>query len=80
MGWGGCQLIQINNLPNFNFEAIGHESSNLNNEEYKRMVTTGIESAKKGDTFQLILSREFRQKYKGDDFNLYGYRVWPCRI
>ena len=65
------QLIQINNLPNFNFEAIGTESSNLSNQAYKKMVSKGIESAKKGDTFQLILSREFRQKYKGDDFNLY---------
>jgi anthranilate synthase component 1 len=35
------------------------------------MVGIGIHHCKIGDTFQLVLSREFQQKYKGDDYNLY---------
>lgn len=65
------QLLKINNLPNFSFEAVGKETANTSNEEYKEMVRTGIEHCKLGDTFQVVLSREFQQKFKGDDFNLY---------
>jgi anthranilate synthase component 1 len=35
------------------------------------MIKKGIHHCKVGDTFQLVLSREFQQQYKGDDFNLY---------
>lgn len=66
-----AQLIDINNLPNFSFSTNGEETSNLSNEEYMEMVRNGIHHCKVGDTFQLVLSREFQQKYKGDDFNLY---------
>lgn len=65
------QLIQINNLPNFSFNPIGEETSNITDEVYKEMVRAGIQHCKIGDTFQIVLSREFQQKYKGDDFNLY---------
>ena len=65
------RLIQVNNLPNFSFTSIQEEESNVSNEEFEKMVATGIEHCKRGDTFQLVLSREFRQKYQGDDFNLY---------
>lgn len=65
------QIIRTNNLPNFSFQSVGEETSNVTNEEYKEMVKTGIQHCKVGDTFQVVLSREFQQKYKGDDFNLY---------
>ncbi len=65
------QLVHINNLPNFSFKPVGEESSNTSNREYKEMINKGIHHCKIGDTFQVVLSREFQQKYKGDDFNLY---------
>ncbi|HLV41072.1 MAG TPA: anthranilate synthase component I family protein [Brumimicrobium sp.] len=65
------QLININNLPHFSFSTVGEETSNLTNDEYMEMVKKGIHHCKVGDTFQLVLSRAFQQKYKGDDFNLY---------
>ncbi len=65
------QLIHINNLPNFTFKSVGEEISNTTNEEFKEMVNKGIHHCKIGDTFQVVLSREFQQKFKGDDFNLY---------
>jgi anthranilate synthase component 1 len=65
------QIIQTNNLPNFSFQLVGEETTNVTNEEYLEMVKTGINHCKIGDTFQVVLSREFQQKYKGDDFHLY---------
>ena len=65
------QLIQVNNLPNFSFETIGAETSNYTDDEFRQMITRGVHHCKIGDTFQLVLSRQFSQKFKGDDFNLY---------
>ncbi len=65
------RILQINNLPNFTFKSIEEETSNISDERFKEMVSTGINHCKIGDTFQVVLSREFQQKYKGDDFNLY---------
>ncbi|WP_165366112.1 anthranilate synthase component I family protein [Brumimicrobium glaciale] len=65
------QIINTNNLPNFSFSTVNKETSNVSEEEYMEMVKQGIHHCKIGDTFQLVLSREFQQKFKGDDFNLY---------
>lgn len=65
------RIIQINNLPHFSFQSVEKESSNVTDETFKEMVKTGIRHCKIGDTFQLVLSREFQQDFKGDDFNLY---------
>lgn len=65
------RIIQTNDLPVFNFQTIGEESSNATDLEYMKMVETGIRHCKIGDTFQVVLSREFQQKFRGDDFNLY---------
>jgi anthranilate synthase component 1 len=65
------QMIQINNLPNYSFEAMKLERSNVTDSEYMEMVKTGIQHCKMGDSFQVVLSREFQQDFTGDDFNLY---------
>jgi anthranilate synthase component 1 len=35
------------------------------------MVTKGKEHCYRGDVFQIVLSRQFSQMFKGDDFNVY---------
>ena len=35
------------------------------------MVKKGKEECKRGNIFQVVLSREFIQDFKGDEFNLY---------
>ncbi|MCB0409877.1 MAG: anthranilate synthase component I family protein [Flavobacteriales bacterium] len=64
---------QINNSshPNYQYTNIGKESSNLSNEEFKQMVTKGKFHCQQGDVFQMVLSRQFSQKFKGDEFNVY---------
>ncbi|WP_420551425.1 anthranilate synthase component I family protein [Tenacibaculum aiptasiae] len=71
------RLSEISNLANsqsfakyqFNFE--GSETSNITDEDFKNSVTKAKEHCKRGDVFQLVLSRQFQQKFKGDEFNVY---------
>ncbi len=53
------------------FALTGDEHSNITDEDYIRMVTAGKKHCFRGDVFQIVLSRQFRQGFRGDDFNLY---------
>ena len=53
------------------FSAEKEKSSNVTNEEYLEMVNKGKQACYRGDVFQIVLSRQFQQKYRGDDFNVY---------
>jgi len=64
-------IIQANSYSHFHFESVGEETTNMPDQRYLDMVTQGVEHCQLGDTFQVVLSREFRQKFKGDDFTLY---------
>ncbi len=64
-------LISNRSVALFNFSLDGGETSNLTDKEYLSLVTKGKEECKKGNLFQIVLSREFIQKFKGDEFNLY---------
>ena len=43
----------------------------LTDEEHKANIRKGIAHCKRGDVFQIVLSRRFIQRYEGDDFTLY---------
>lgn len=64
-------LLQKNNTTTYTFETVGEETCNSTNEEFLAMVANGKRHAQLGDTFQLVLSRQFSQTYTGDDFNVY---------
>ena len=53
------------------FDSTGEEVSNITDEEYMQMVSKGKEHCYRGDVFQIVLSRQFKQDFKGDDFNVY---------
>ncbi len=53
------------------FKLDADESTNMTDEAYIDMVKKGIYHCQRGDVFQIVLSRRFWQKYKGDDFNVY---------
>ncbi len=53
------------------FSFVGKETSNCTDEDFKEYVTKGKEHCKRGDVFQIVLSRQFQQAYKGDEFNVY---------
>lgn len=64
-------LITAKNFATFSFEANNDEQSNCTDEEFIEMVKKAKAHCQRGDVFQLVLSREFSQSFKGDDFNLY---------
>ncbi len=55
----------------YNFRAVGEVSSTLTDDEHRANIRRGIAHCKRGDVFQIVLSRRFIQRYSGDDFNLY---------
>jgi anthranilate synthase component I len=65
------KLVNTATHPKYHFKLEGEQSSSLTDEDFKAMVTKGKFHCQRGDVFQMVLSRQFSQKYKGDDFNLY---------
>ena len=64
-------VIRNNNIAQYGFEALDDVESPITDEDYKRMVEQGINHTKRGDVFQLVLSRRFSRGFRGDDFNVY---------
>ena len=67
-------LETIINSQTFNtqkFDIVGEETSNCSNEDFKEYVVKAKQHCKRGDVFQLVLSRQFQQRFKGDEFNVY---------
>jgi len=66
-------LRAVNRLDvgNYGFRAVGDCSSTLTDDEHRENIRRGIAHCKRGDVFQIVLSRRFVQKYEGDDFVLY---------
>jgi len=64
-------LIRGKDVPVYPFAMKGEEISNLTDEAYREMVKKGIASCLRGDVFQIVLSRRFRQAFTGDEFNVY---------
>ena len=64
-------LIKARNFTTFNFLIEGDITSNLTDEEYKNHVNLAKKHCARGDVFQLVLSKKFKQSFKGDEFNVY---------
>lgn len=64
-------LLRNLSFPTTGFDTVGDEVSNVTDDQYRYMVTKGKEHCFRGDVFQIVLSRQFSQKFKGDDFILY---------
>lgn len=64
-------LIRSKDVPVYPFSTKGAEASNMTDEDYRSMVTKGIQACLRGDVFQIVLSRRFQQSFTGDEFNVY---------
>jgi anthranilate synthase component 1 len=64
-------LIHNRNFACYKFHIVGKESSNLTDMEFMEIVTKGKQHCKRGDVIQIVLSREFKQVFQGDEFNVY---------
>lgn len=63
----------VNNRPyqTYGFHPVGECTSTLTDDEHRENIRKGIKHCLRGDVFQIVLSRRFKQKYEGDDFKLY---------
>ena len=55
----------------YDFHPVGDYSSTLTDDEHRENIRRGIAHCLRGDVFQIVLSRRFKQRYEGDDFKLY---------
>lgn len=69
-------ILKNNNVAFYSFKPLPDISSTITDEQYKEIVSEGIKHAKRGDVFQIVLSRRFSQSFKGDEFNV--YRALRC--
>jgi anthranilate synthase component I len=64
-------ILTNRTFANYRFTPEGTENSNITDKEYMEMVAQGKKSCYRGDVFQIVLSRQFSQSFKGDEFNVY---------
>ena len=64
-------LIKVKNFASYDFYSQGDITSNLTDDEYKTHVELAKKHCARGDVFQLVLSKNFAQEFKGDEFNVY---------
>ncbi|GIV43523.1 MAG: anthranilate synthase component I [Bacteroidia bacterium] len=55
----------------FPFQVIEKELSNFSDEQFLQAIHEVQHHCKIGNVFQLVLSRQFYQRYQGDDFQVY---------
>ena len=55
----------------FNYNNIGEKTSDISDNDFIEYVNKAKSHCKRGDVFQLVLSRRFKQKFEGDEFNVY---------
>jgi len=64
-------IIRNNDIAVYPFKPEDDIESPVSDSEYEEMVSKGISHAKRGDVFQIVISRRFSQGFSGDEFNVY---------
>ena len=64
-------LIRSRDFDTGSFTLEGAEESNLTDEGFKELVSLGKQHCQRGDVFQIVFSRQFSQRFAGDDFQVY---------
>lgn len=64
-------LIRNSNFPQYQFQSTAKEESNFTDNEFLSAIAKAKTHIKRGDVFQLVLSRLFTTTFTGDEFNVY---------
>ncbi len=64
-------LIKNKPLSHYPFQQNGAEKASLSGNEFKSMVSKAKDHCRRGDVYQLVLSRRFSKPFKGDELNVY---------
>ena len=65
------QIIANRTLASYNFKKINEIKSNVTDSQFIENILRAKKHCKRGDVFQLVLSKRFNQEFKGDEFNVY---------
>jgi len=63
--------LNSRNFASYQFRLADREESNFTDEEFLKVLQKGKDHCRRGDVFQIVLSRRFSRQYIGDDFNVY---------
>lgn len=64
-------IISKRSVTTFSFKKANTETSNFTDSEFLDKIEIGKEHCFAGDVFQVVFSRKFKQKFQGDEFNVY---------
>ncbi len=64
-------IIANRSFPTFKFRTEGEETSNLSDTKFLSIIKKGIEHCNLGNLIQVVMSRSFKRRFKGDEFNVY---------
>lgn len=64
-------LLVNRSVTTFHFKKSEDEKSNFTDKEFLKKIAIGQAHCFKGDVFQVVLSRKFKQQFQGDEFNVY---------
>lgn len=63
--------MQSRSYQVFDFHPVGEYWSTITDDEHRENIRKCIAHCLRGDVFQIVISRRFKQRYEGDDFKLY---------
>jgi anthranilate synthase component I len=64
-------LLSNRNSTPYPFNLEDNEESLITDNDFRKMVTEAVKHCAVGDVFQMVLSRRYRQRFSGDEFNVY---------
>jgi len=65
------EIINNNRSPEYGFSIIDDESAFTTEAEFLQNADMAINHCKKGNVFQIVLSRRFKTSFTGDELNVY---------
>jgi len=63
--------LNTNSITPYPFKTIDNPSTPYTDDEFLDIIRRGKEHCFRGDVFQLVLSRKYKQGFTGDEFNVY---------
>ena len=64
-------IINNRSVTQFKFSTQNDEESNFTDANFLQAIEKGQQHCFVGDVFQIVLSRKYKQQFKGDEFNVY---------
>ena len=64
-------LLANHNFTSYPFNLEDVEQSLISDASFKKMVSEAVKYCALGDVFQMVVSRRYRQRFSGDEFNVY---------